>query len=585
MRKFYFTFLLTPLLLLSQNPEYNPRQFTTNFEKQNITWTWRSQLYLFDIADSSWSYNIKNNLQTTLIRPTATTDKWHDENSFSGLFYRPSGEFTPGIYANSWTLVDRQSDSDNRFSSNVLGIYSVVKPWEYIELRPYAGYQRSEIRSVEEWGLDAGLAAKINRFELENYTGEFYLNLDYDEYEKRRNSGGNASINLRTRFSSKAEDSISVVYDVSNKQYFSISSDRLINVNMENKSLYNHLRYQTGRRSWLDYDFSFRLRTIFDNSREANKREVFYLANRLHYTVLSGDHLWRFGIDTYRETQDNSGIRTDSEASQTNLKTDLDWLLNENSKLLIKLAYSKFQYDTPDTVFNNDDRDEQRFIGSIIYQNMLSEYLLFSLYTHINMYHQIYLLREQSGNNNWNRIYRLGSDIKYSSRYFRNKIRNEILANYTEYDFEKLFNQTRSIVFRQYTFEDSAYARFLPNLHSGINFKIELEDRGNFFKKEFAQKLIQTTNAIFADIFVRFKNVFRFDLDGGVYYYNRKDWFHQPEKELSRDIRTISPYFRIMFIRIKYLNFNAYVSKTYLKEMGRPKNEYYNGRLNAAFSF
>ncbi|MCK5032783.1 MAG: hypothetical protein KAS18_04090 [Calditrichia bacterium] len=584
----YLVFIILFFFINSIYPQFviNPQKndFQIYFNKHNISWNWQEKFtYLF--SENNYGIIVHDSYRSNLITPKKNIKNWRDENNFDGYFYKNISNFQPGIYTKSWIFSDQQSSQTNQFSNHSIGIKSNYKPISNINITPYTGYQRAQNKSNIDWGWDLGFNGEYNNFKLDKYQGNINTHFDYDFYPNRQNSIQGFQVDFKTKFSPIATDSIKAYYNHSNKQYYSPSSDRLLNVKFDEKYLHNFFEYRLSPVTNLALQTILSSKNIFDNSRSNPDRDVLRFENRLNVYYFFNDFEINFGFDTFQETQDNTGITTDSDALQTNIRTNVFYKFSPKDQLNFKFTLAKFQFDTPDSVNNNDDRDELRMVGGLEYIRQFSPVLYFGIEAYINFFHQVYIFKERSANNNWNRIFRLGSFVEYKGRNFNNILRNEILANYTVYDFEDQFTQSQSFIFRKYILENSLSFSILPRLKTGFNARYEFEDKGSFFKSEFAQQILQTTETIFFDYFIRFKNIYLLDFDGGIAFYARNDWRHVPKKSLIRDIKTTTPYLRIRYGLNKNLQFISSASYVFTDEMNMENSSYTTGSLSLIHKF
>jgi hypothetical protein len=612
------TLLLVPLLVQAQrklNPDQNFWQLI--FSKQDITWDWRGKYYYVNDQgdgpgirlESTLTSNLLPQLQevpntpnligvmpfvpSTIRRGGSAPQVFEsirtlDEHQLDGFFFYRSNAIAYGLYTKSWTLTDRQAGTVNTFSNNVLGLKAIYKIKQNISLDPYFGYQRSQNKSITEWGWDLGVKGKIRDYPVGNYRTFLDLASDYDFYRDRQNSLNALDIGIKTSFSPKARDSLSVTYSKENQQYFTPDAAYLVNVKIENRQLVNLLYYSLSNRSRVELNTFLRSRNIFDDAPgKPNIRDVMRVENRINFYHFSSRFIYSLGFHTFQENSDNAGrdISTDSELMQTSLKFDLSYLLSNRDQFDLELSYVKFQYDTPDSMNNHDDRDELRLIGLFRYSRQFSPLLRFHVEAYLNFYHKIYIFKEQSANNNWNRIYRLGAVVKYNNHNWRNSLRTQVLANYTVYDFEQIFNETRSFIFRKYVLSDSLLIPFFADLSLGIHGRLEMEDRGSFYKSEFSQRLLESNISAFYDIYLEKKKIFYFDTVLGVAIYQYNGWRHVPKKRKDRDITKVSPYLRIFYPLSQNLRFVGYVSINYLRDLGRLISNYTTGNLNLYYHF
>jgi hypothetical protein len=566
----------------SKNPNSNDLEIY--FYKQNITWNWQNY-FDYQFSNENYGLEVKDSYLSKLISPSKDINNWRDENNFNGFFYKKISNFQTGIFTKSWVLSDFQTSATNLFSNHNIGIKTNYYPKSNLTITPYTGYQRAQNRSYVDWGWDVGLESEYDKFVLDDYRGSFETALDYDFYPNRQNSNQEFLLNFETKFSPITIDSIYTYYKNSNKIFYDADGDELINVNIEEKYLHNYFEYLYSSKSKLALQTILSSKSLFDDSRSNPTRDVLKFENRLNIYYLLGDLELNFGFDTFQETQNNTGLSTDSDVLQSNIRSNVYYKLSQNDQINMKINLTKYQFDTPDSVLNNDDRDELRIVSGIEFIRKFSPVLNFRLEAYINFFHQVYIFKERSANNNWNRIFRLSSDVEYHSSTFKNILKNEILANYTVYDFEEQFTQSQSFIFRKYILEDSLSFNILPRLKTGINGRYEFEDKGSFFKAEFAQQILQSTESLFIDFFLRFKNIYLLDLDTGVALYTRRDWRHVPIKSIIRDVNTTTPYFRIRYALNEKLIFVTSASYVFSDEMNQKSSSYTTGSLTLVHQF
>ena len=263
----------------------------------------------------------------------------------------------------------------------------------------------------------------------------------------------------------------------------------------------------------------------------------------------------------------------------------ISFFFNNNNQLDFELNFIKYQFDTPDMERNYDDRDEIRFIGIARYLHHLSPLLSLEFAGYVNLFHKSYIFGQQSANNNWNRIYRIQAMVHYNYSKFRNTFRTEVLANFTAYDFDYLFDNTRSFIFRRYSVSDSMMVPLLDQVYAGVYVRLELEDRGDFYKDLFAQNIVESSQILYYDYFLRKVGLFNLNLEIGFAVYHRKNWRHLAVAVETSDIRRVSPYLRLVYPLGRNLQFSSQIAQNYLVDLGREKNQYTYGRLDLHYFF
>ncbi len=529
---------------------------------------------------------LEDRFTSNLLIPGFLQRNWRDENKFNSyIFYKNSQNYY-GIYLNSWSLIDKQTVLVSRYHNHAAGLKTVLQIADFVKVRPYAGYQYSRNRTYIDWGYDLGVDGKFDRINLGDYRTDLYLSTEYDLFPERENSANQINISINKRFSNIAEDSLYVNYLKSRQQYYSTTFGTIVDVNLETKNLRNILNYNISSRSVFQVNTILSDRKISDNTpANPNIRKVFRFENHFGYRYFSPAFLFHIGLNTYLETLDNIDIRTDSEAMQTGITTDFSFLFNQQDRLDIQLNFVKFQYDTPDMERNHDDRDEIRFVGWARYLHYLSPILSLEFAGYVNLFHKSYIFRQQSANNNWNRIYRIESSVHYHYGEYRNTLRTQVLANYTAYDFDHLFDQTRSFIFRTYSISDSLVIPIVTRVYGGVYVEFELGDGGSFFKDIFAQNIAESSQILFYDLFLRKEDFFSLNLELGLAVYQEKNWRHVAVELDTRRLSRVSPYIRLSYPLGRRLQLSSQISQNYLVDLGRQKTEYTYNKLDLNYFF
>ncbi len=551
----------------------------SEFYKQSTTWNWLAELTLKNPTKSNVKWTFTERLQSNLLIPAAGRKKWKDEHLLHGLIYKKYDPLSAGLYFNSWFQSDKQVSANNQFANQALGVFVQKSALKHLQLTPYLGYQYARNRKHKDWGWDTGLSLKLNRFRFTNYTADINGATNFDIYPTRRNKEYDLVSHFSTRFSRFSSDSLFLHYNDLSKQYYVADSIEQVTIHersVQNKLFYN---FNAANRLLLQTRLQSRAISYF------NGRSILTFENYLRYMHLDRKLNILFTFRTSAETQDNAGTYTDSRTLRTAFNLNLRYQFNSNQRLIFNSAYVKLQYDTPDSIVNNDDRDELGFVSTIQYQWQISPLLALRLLSYIYLYHQIYIYKERSLNNNWNRIYKLNPRLYYHWGFLSNRLSTEVLANYTIYDFDYLTPEPRSFVFRKYTFSDSLLIRYRTHQFIGGYYRLELEDKGSFFAKEFAQQVLQSYNSRFWTVFLRNNHFLYFRVDLGYTFYRRKEWRHVPRKKLNREVTNQGPYLELAYTVLPRIIFTANTSFLTLVDSRQPKRHYISGKLKLNYFF
>ncbi|HES58965.1 MAG TPA: hypothetical protein ENO18_00920 [Caldithrix sp.] len=551
------------------------------FYKQLTTWSWQSNINLSYIQLNHWNWSLKEQYHSSLLTPAEGQEQWKDENNARGILFYNKPAWDYGFYLRSWYQNDEQSSSDNEFGNQVLGLFSTYRHHKSLKFTPYAGMQQSKNRKYVDWGLDIGLEGKVNRFKLGDYHLSTQFDSDFDLYDKRQNFANDIYFGASTNFNEYTGDSLAISFSINQKQYYDNNPNqkKIIDVNIVDRNIRNFLFYNlspVNRILLVTQLKSIQLDFVAD-------RKIFLIDNELKFNHFGSKLFYYLSLRTNDQTQDNSNIITNNRTRQTIMTFESDYRIDARKKIEFDMTYSKFQYDTPEK--NTEDRDEQRFIIDLGYDQILSEYLSmkWTLYTYF--FHKIYLSSEQSQNNNWNRIIALNPKINYQYGRIRNRFDTEILANYTVYDFEELFTKTRSYVFRKYSLSDSLIYQIYGKINGGFYTRIELEDKGHFFQTQWQQQIVQSYHSDFYNIFIENENFIGFNFRFGYTYYDRIEWRHLPKKQRNRIIINKGPYISIRFHITNRIYFAVYASLSNLDDSAIGATNYSSGKLRLDYFF
>jgi hypothetical protein len=580
---FFITLFALPYQSRCQIPNLRaleiPHRFTLDFYKQSTTWNWLGMFSYQNRPSATVNWYVKERFQSNLLVPAEGSKKWKDEHFLDGLIFKNFSGFSSGLYFNSWYQSNKQISLNSQFANHRMGAFFQKSVFRYLQVTPYLGYQYAKNREHIDWGWDTGLRLQLNRFRFSNYSHDLRFSSDFDIYPTRQNREYDIVSHLGARFSRFSSDSLYLRWNDLSKQYY--VADSIEQVTIHDRELTNKLFY--------DFDafnrLLFQTRLQSRNISYFNGRDILLFENYIRYLHTGARWDFLFTFRTSSETQDNAGIYTDSKTLQSAFNTHLNYRFNRNHQLSLDAAYVKLQYDTPDSIVNNDDRDEQRFIFTLRYRWHISPLLTLDFLTYAYLFHQIYIYKERSMNNNWNRIYKLNPRLLYHWGPISNRLSTEVLANYTDYDFDYLTPDPRSFVFRKFTVSDSMLINYFAYQFVGGYFRLELEDKGSFFPKEFAQQVLQSYQSRFFTLFLRNAHFMYFVVDVGYTYYQRREWRHLPVKKLNRTLTNQGPYVEISYNLLPDILFSANTSFLHLDDSRQPARHYVTGKLKLTYYF
>jgi hypothetical protein len=188
-----------------------------------------------------------------------------------------------------------------------------------------------------------------------------------------------------------------------------------------------------------------------------------------------------------------TGRQSDFVSQQLMLGGSLEYRLARYDTLSADASVSIYRYDTPDTA-NKFDKDEQSIRAQIRYARSFNPRLAFAIYGQIFLTHLVYLFGENSNDNNWNRVFRLAPSVRYNlGDDFQNVLEAEVLANYTQYDFEGRTQTIRGRSFRELRIRDSFALALSGTLRLAAQGDLRVSERGSFDWVQFAESPLERT--------------------------------------------------------------------------------------------
>lgn len=571
-------------LLYSQvyYPKNDSSYYRNHFYKQLTTWNWQGELNVYSGQKKEWNWHLNEHYQSNLLIPAEGKKQWKDENNIRGLVFYNNPLWDYGFYLRSWYQNDEQASTDNEFGNQVLGLFATYDYKKFVIATPYAGIQQSKNRKYIDWGWNVGLKGKFKSYNLGDYNLSAQFDSDFDLYDNRQNYDNEFNIGANTIFNRYTSDSISFSFSEAKKEYYDSNPNqkKIIEVNILSRNLHNSLHYSLSSKN------RFSLLTNIESRKLdfISDRNIFLIDNRFKFTHFGSKLYYDLSLRTNDETQNNTEIRTNNRTRQTIMRVETDYHLSQKKIFEIDFTYAKLQYDTPD-ISNTEDRDEQRYILEIGYDQEISNYLSmdWTLYTYF--YHKIYLSSLQSQNNNWHRLFKLNPRINFNYGRLRNVLDTEVSANYTIYDFEELFTEVHSFVRRYYSMADSLIYQFYGQLHFGIFTRIELDDKGPFFQENQTQQVVQSYQSNFYNLFVENQDILNFNVRLGYTHSQQVFWRHLPNKKRYREITNTGPYVSIRYSVMDRIFFTTYASYSSLDDTSMGSKHYSTGSLRLNYLF
>ncbi|MDD8017068.1 MAG: hypothetical protein PHP42_01720, partial [Bacteroidota bacterium] len=210
-------------------------------------------------------------------------------------------------------------------------------------------------------------------------------------------------------------------------------------------------------------------------------------------------------IQFFQDDRAKQESRLDNTALRTTLRTNLLALFSSNDKAVFDGSASVLRYDTPDSL-NTDDRDELLINLSLKETHHFSRVFEGAVTAEATLAHSVYLFKDKSANNDWNRIFRLAPELVYHpTSAFTMYNAFEVLANYTVFDFETLIPSVKSYVYRQVAFLDSTSYDITPKVGCDVYVHVRIFERGELKWGDFSERPQQYIQEVTFSPQVRYK--------------------------------------------------------------------------------
>ncbi|NOX36154.1 MAG: hypothetical protein GXO78_01335 [Calditrichaeota bacterium] len=533
-------------------PGILPAQTATHYElqlvKDNISWLWLGGLHFQLGSDSTSKLLLENRFSSHLYRAMRTDKKWKDDNALEiswqkrmSPFWDVRTRFQSKIFSDENTFV--------KFSKHYLTQEVTFRPRPEIAITPAAGWAVEDIFGIRDQGFLGRLNMKIRRWDMGGYLNDTDFSGEVRAFPGRRNQEMRVFTSWQKQFSPYARDSIRVGYQFTQSRYYLPNTQALEQVLINARFLENELHYQTSPRSQVLVATSFRNRDIDQsNPNLQNRRKEIFLGNHLRWRYQGEKLALMSGISFSQTIYDNPDVQTDLNALQTTLSSNVTYRFRPGRLAWLRFSYTKFEYNTPDTVVNHDDRDELRFIVDAAYLHRFHPDFTMTLQFNTYLYHQIYIHPSRSANNNWNRIFQLRAAFRHRlNGSMEHRYQLKILANYTVFDFDELFPVFRSYIFRKLIFTDSLSIQLSPQLSLKAIYQLEKEDNGTFFKNLFAQQVTKELTAHFINVYLEHRRLWMFQVLSGITIYRRDEWRLDGQRRKIREFRSLSPRLTVIY--------------------------------------
>ncbi|MDH3252036.1 MAG: hypothetical protein OEM41_04540 [Ignavibacteria bacterium] len=490
----------------------------------------------------------------------------------------PAGASVSGL--GRWSsLVNSDNRSVGRGDKSIHSVLGGVQytPVPELVVQPMLGYRWEDQLGNRDHGISYDLAAMSRGVDLEGFrlTGEGRY--QRDELDPRTLEGITSSLGAEKRFLGLTRDSLAMSFRRYQREYYALSANviesrderifgagNLLDYEVNNNiiaSFFGAVSERALKKTTRDIipvmaDSAVRFGTTIDEFLlEAGVRTAYRSDDgrtrvdaRFSYNERTESHAALLpgettpGIEALFRTRNEDERTKDNLTRRTSLFGSVAFPLSLSHALRVSGGASILRYDTP-SEFNVEDRDELLAIMSLTSYHRLGPHLDVSLTLEGNISHVVYLLSENSANNNINRVlrflprtlYRPSSGIITMNAF-------EVLANYTVYDFEERLSRIRSFAYRQFAWIDSTSVDITSRVGLDFFAYLKLYERGQLRWDEFTERTENSFVEKTYEVQARFAPLKGLRFAVGLRYFSQSRFAHDgAERRLDAFFRSVGP--------------------------------------------
>jgi len=470
------------------------------FEKRLGTNEWNVNAQLYQVS-GPFSFHLLERFRSTVLKLPRVLIR--DEQLLNLRAEHRWSSWASGIIAaNNFVVSDDQRLSDPQrpgvtsASTNAFLGGVRAEPFQQLVLEPLVGLRYDNQLGIRDHGLVLAIGAWSPAVDIGGYQAMWGGRMERDYLSPRLLKSDSLTVGIGKKFFERTRDSLQVNYS-SNQRDFYFAADTAtsaafaVTQNIERRredvfSLSNLLEYTVGRAFLLSFqgnissrsiDRGFRYRPLvlpfsqtlvntninelrigggvqlaYAPAADLSANVFFHIGERDERHTVEGDDRFPREI-TARATEEQ---KKDNLSRRTMLGSAIAYVASRSDTVQFSWSGSLLRYDTPSGA-NFDDRDELWYSFNLSTLHQINPYLHLTVTAEANLNHLVYLFKEQSASNTWNRVIRLAPRLEFTPSEFLSSSNGfEVLANYTVYDFENdPFVQVKSFSFRQVAFLDS----------------------------------------------------------------------------------------------------------------------------------
>jgi hypothetical protein len=528
------TILLTaPLFAQSEFHRYEIQPLDSNsaalrFERNVNTYLWNANA-AYHFRQNGTFVRLDDKFTSSFIR--GQYGSYRDEQNFSlRMAHAVSGPYSAVVDVQSFLLSDQQSFGTNNAAIHTGAAGITIQPAQNFSITPMAGVRYDQQQSYSDKGWNYRLYANGDSLEAGDYLMNFNGQLHQSSAGSRRFKNDQASVKIETDFAEGSTDSVRLRWSLNRNDFYVPADSNVLKEFGTSSNIRSRNEQYWGIHNFLSYRIASGITTILEVQVESRSIENAFAYKPLsvltsipfntdvHEFRIQGGWMVEFrtaataatlgfqigernekhqlqtidGVDQqYQNDRARQESRLDNIAYRNSLNAALVTEITPDDDLILSGSVGLLQYDTPDTI-NTDDRDELLINLSLKETHRFNPFFSAALTVEATAAHLVYIHREKSANNNWNRIVRLKPELTYRpSEQLRMFNAFEVLANYTVFDFESYVPSVKSYSYRQVAFLDSTSYDMTRTVGFDVSAYVRVYERGELRWAEFSERPLQ----------------------------------------------------------------------------------------------
>jgi len=523
-----------------------PAFSSIGFRQDLNAYLWNTEFQYKRGLGEKFEFAIEERFQSSLLRIQELGEKWKDDQNLLLRFhYRVAPGLLLRLITSSLVFSDRQSgiSTDLQTHGGTFGFSLRSGP---LAIAPAVGAKSDTRFRLQDSGLSYDVNARVDDAVTSGYAHSLAFRVGADYFGLRSNRDLHLGYNVRKEFYTDTSDSLALLWDKSRRDYYVSERGDVESLEENLLRLDNVLRYRMSgqwhvsitttvwekgvdvRQLPAPSPQSKRRRT---DRRSENQARLVWQGQRLQgvlgVSYASGEQRYEIPVAVRPSPfSPTAFVAPDNRSGQFALFAQMAARLTAGDSIRFYTSATRYRYDTPDPL-NFDDRDELRWNSSATVVHAFGPPLRMAATASANLHHFVYIYGERSGDNNWNRIFRLSPEVWYRpipALQLHQAL--EVLANYVDYDFETRGGEVRSFVFRRFSWQDSLRYRWTARTSFHLGYRLEMDESGKLIWEQWLERPVLSRRAHWARAAVEHYLTPAVWLSSGVVFFERTEWRH-----------------------------------------------------------